>query len=98
MNDTIETTEAVELISQLETKDLTLAAVLMNTGSTVDHITLQGRTMSQGVWHFRDVPKKIVKQFENGALRVDPQVFHMNIRRLMAMVKDMIDSNKAKNV
>ncbi len=90
-------TEQNDIVEEVSTHDLTLAAVLNTTGHIVDHVTLTGRNKTLGVFHFKNVSKRTVQQFEQGSLRVDPTVFHMNIRRLMSMVTTVV-KNENVNV
>lgn len=76
-----------ELIDAYETTNLTLAATLQCMNVPLSHVTITGRNRTMGCFHFTQVSGTYLMEFDQGTLKVDPAVFHMNLRRLTSMVK-----------
>lgn len=69
------------------TTNITLATTLSAMNFELDYVTLTGRNGTQGMFHYVNVPKNIIDQFDQGIVRVDPQIWHTWLKRLSAMAK-----------
>ena len=80
-----------QILEKYETPNITLATMLYSLSIPLSHVTLSGRNGNLGIFHFTNVPAELLTGFDQGVLRVEPQVFHMYLRRLTAMVKGVIN-------
>lgn len=69
------------------TTNITLAATLSSMNYELDRVTLGGRNGTMGHFHYVNVPKSSIDQFDQGMIRVDPVVWHTWLKRLSAMTK-----------
>ena len=66
------------------TTDITLAAVLKEQSYQLDRIVLQG---NKGIFWFTDVDHSVIRDYECGKVKVEPQAFHNQIKILTTAVK-----------
>ena len=78
-------------LNTFETADIRLATSLYSLSIPLSHVTLSGRNGTMGIFHFTDVPQSMLTEFEQGEMRIEPQVWHMYLRRLTSMVRSMVN-------
>lgn len=81
----------MSILEKYDTTNITLAATLYCMNIRLSHVALTGRNGNMGVFHFEQVPQTLLMEFDQGTLKVDPTVFHMNLRRLTSMVKGVVN-------
>jgi hypothetical protein len=74
----------VEIYKEYATTDITLAAVLIENQNQLDRIQLQG---NKGIFHFLDVEKQLLLDFDTRKIMVEPIAFHTAVKNLTTAVK-----------
>lgn len=69
------------------TSNITLASTLSSMNYELDRVTLGGKNGTMGFFHFVNVPKNVIDQFDQGVIRVDPVMWHTWLKRLATMTK-----------
>lgn len=74
----------MNIVEKYPTTDILLASVLKLHQFSLDEIVLNG---NKGVFYFKNVDKRLVEDFYNGKLSVEPIAFHNNIKFLTTAVR-----------
>lgn len=73
---------------EYHTVDITLAAVLKETGYSLDRITINNK---KGTFVFLNVESEFIENFDKGNLLVEPVSFHNAIRTLTTAIKRQVN-------
>jgi hypothetical protein len=76
-----------EIYAEYATTDIILAAVLVENQNTLDRIQVQG---NKGIFHFLNVEKQLLLDFDTRKVMVEPIAFHTAIKNLTTGVKRLV--------
>ena len=76
-----------DILKTFETSDIILAASLKFKNYSLDQITISG---NKGYFHFLDVPRELIFEYDAGRILVEPVAFNMQIKNLTTAVRRLV--------
>ena len=76
-----------DILKTYETSDIILAAVMKVKGLSLYEITITG---NKGFFHFTDVPRELLFEYDIGKILVEPVAFNMQIKNLTTAVRRLV--------
>lgn len=81
----------IQVHSEYETRDITEAATLCAMGGTMSHIKVTGPRKNMGLFCFKDIDVQSLEDIQFSRCRVEPYAWHMQLKRLNEMVKNVMN-------